>query len=136
MIFNLIHATSRVLNTFTLIFTHFWCSTTIMLAWTLPLNQIIAIIAFDSYLHSLTLFRMAFLGAAHGWGAKVGAKRSLVSKICHTYPTLMKLGTVISYLRKMQKKSINHVTHPLSSADIRIFSLKISNFLVYQEIQV
>ena len=24
-------------------------------------------------------------------------------KICHTYPTMMKLGTVIPYLRKIQK---------------------------------
>ena len=79
---------------------------------------------------------MGFLWAAHGWGAKVGAKMSLLSKICHTYPTLMELGTVISYLKKMQKNPINHVTHPLTSADIRIFSLKISYFLVYQGIQV
>ena len=29
----------------------------------------------------LTLFRMGFFGAAHGWG---GAKRPPVPKICHT----------------------------------------------------
>ena len=29
-----------------------------------------------------------------------GAKRP---KICHTYPAVMKLGTVISYLKKIQK---------------------------------
>ena len=40
---------------------------------------------------------------------------------------MMKLGTVIPYLRKIQKY-INHVTHPLSSADISIFSPKISKF--------
>ena len=39
-----------------------------MRAWTLPLNQIIAVIAFDSYLLSLTLFRMGFFGAAHECG--------------------------------------------------------------------
>ena len=33
-----------------------------------------------------------------------GAKRpSSLSKICHTYPTIMKLGTLISYLRKIKK---------------------------------
>ena len=31
-----------------------------------------------------------------------GAKRPPLPKICHTYPTMMKLGTVISYLNKIQ----------------------------------
>ena len=47
----------------------------------------------------LDLFRMGFFGAAHGWGPK----RSSLLKICHTYPTMMKLGTVIPYLKKIQK---------------------------------
>ena len=38
--------------------------------------------------------------AAHGLGG--GAKRPSLSKICHTYPTMMKLGTVIA-LKKIQK---------------------------------
>ena len=37
---------------------------------------------------------MGFFGAAHGWG---------IPKICHTYPTMMKLGTVIPYPKKSQK---------------------------------
>ena len=32
-----------------------------------------------------------------------GGKKSPLSKICHTYPTLMKLGTVTRYLKKIQK---------------------------------
>ena len=48
-------------------------------------------------------------------------------KICHTYPTMMELGTVIPYSKKIQK-NMNDVTHPLSSADIGIFSLEISRF--------
>ena len=40
---------------------------------------------------------MGLLGAAHGWEAK---KVSL-PKICHTYPTMMKFGTVIPYLNKI-----------------------------------
>ena len=48
----------------------------------------------------LTLFRMSFFGAAHGWGR---AKRPPLPKICHTYPTMMKLGTVIPYPKKIQK---------------------------------
>ena len=44
---------------------------------------------------------MGFFGAAHGWGG--GAKRPPLSKICHTYPLMMKLDTVIPYLKKSQK---------------------------------
>ena len=47
---------------------------------------------------TLTLLRMDFLGAAQGWGEGGCKKAPLVSKICHAYPTLMKLGTVILYL--------------------------------------
>ena len=31
-------------------------------------------------------------------------------KICHTYPTMMKLGTVIPYPKKIQKKYESHDT--------------------------
>ena len=48
----------------------------------------------------LTLFRMGFFGAAHGWG---GGLFGPLPKIRHTYPTMMKLGTVIPYPRKIQK---------------------------------
>ena len=34
-----------------------------------------------------------------GWGAK----RSPPSKVCYTYSTMMKVGTVIPYLIKVQK---------------------------------
>ena len=36
-------------------------------------------------------------------GGGGGGKKHPLSKICHTYPTLMKLDTVISYLKKIQK---------------------------------
>ena len=36
-----------------------------------------------------------------GWGAFLPSP--FFPKICHTYPTIMKLGTVIPYLRKIQK---------------------------------
>ena len=50
-------------------------------------------------------------------------------KICHTYPTMMEPGTVISYLKKIKKK-VNHMTHLLSSADIRFFRRKSVNFAI------
>ena len=46
----------------------------------------------------LTLFRMDFFKAAHGWGGARGCKKAPfppLPKICYTYPTVMKLGTVI-----------------------------------------
>ena len=49
----------------------------------------------------LTLFRMGFFGAAHGWGGE--QKGPLLPKICNTYPTMMKFGTVIPYPKKIQK---------------------------------
>ena len=42
---------------------------------------------------------MGIFGAAHRWS---GGKTPL-PKICHIYPTMMKLGTVIPYLKKIQK---------------------------------
>ena len=42
---------------------------------------------------------MGFFGAAHGWGVGLFG----LPKIYHTYPTMMKLGTVIPYLKKIQK---------------------------------
>ena len=56
-----------------------------------------------------------------------GGERLLLPKICHTYPAMIKLGTVIPYLKNIQKY-INHVTHLLSSADISIFPPEISKF--------
>ena len=36
-------------------------------------------------------------------GGRGGGKKTPLPKICHTYPTMMKLGTVIPYLKKFQK---------------------------------
>ena len=37
-------------------------------------------------------------------------KKSPLPKICRTYPTMMKLGTVIPYLKKLQKLYESHDT--------------------------
>ena len=50
--------------------------------------------------NDLTLFRTGFFGAAHRWGEQ---KATPLPKICHAYPTRMKLNTVIPYLKKIQK---------------------------------
>ena len=43
---------------------------------------------------------MGFFGAAHGWG--VGGQKGTPS-LKSVYPTMMKLGTVIPYPKKIQK---------------------------------
>ena len=50
-----------------------------------------------------------------------------LSKVCHTYPTKMKLGTVIRCLKKTQKICESRDT-PSICADISIFSSEISKF--------
>ena len=40
---------------------------------------------------------MGLFWAAHGWE---GSKKTLLLKICHPYPTTIKFGTVILYLKK------------------------------------
>ena len=55
--------------------------------------------------NDLTLFRIGIFEAAYGLGGGGrGAKRPPIPKICHTYPTVMKLGTAIPCLKKIQKK--------------------------------
>ena len=57
--------------------------------------------------YPLTLFRIGIFGVAHGWGR---GKKAIFTKICYTYPTMMKLGTVIPYLKKFQKRKIMCLT--------------------------
>ena len=53
-----------------------------------------------SQLEALTLPRMCLFDAAHGCGA---TKKVPLPKICHIHHAMMKLGTVIPYLKKAQK---------------------------------
>ena len=57
-------------------------------------------------LQALTLFRMGIFGAAQGYaggggGGGGGGSKAPLLKICHTYPTMMNLGTVMPYLKKI-----------------------------------
>ena len=58
--------------------------------------------------YTLTVLTIGFFRAAHGWG--VFCAPSPLPKIRHRYPTMMKLGTVIPYLRKIQKIHKSHDT--------------------------
>ena len=51
-------------------------------------------------LNELILLRMGLFEAAHEWER---FKKVPLPQICHTYPTMMKLGAVIPYLKKIQK---------------------------------
>ena len=52
----------------------------------------------------LTVFRMGLFRTAHVLaGRGGGGKKAPIPKICQTYPTMMKLETVIPYLKKTQK---------------------------------
>ena len=55
---------------------------------------------------TLTLFRIGVFGAAHGWWQ---GDLSL-PKMCHKYPGITKILTVICYLGRL-KKHINYVKH-------------------------
>ena len=77
---------------------------------------------------SLTLFRM---GCSQMEGGV--AKRPL-PKICHTYPTMMNLDTVISYLKKFQKLYESHDT-PLGFCWHQHFFTGNQQIFLYQEIQ-
>ena len=54
--------------------------------------------SFDLLIYTLTLFRVGFFRAAHAWGE---GKKGTHTKVYHTYPTMMKLDTVIPYLKKI-----------------------------------
>ena len=59
---------------------------------------------------------MGLCGAAHGWG---DTKKGPLPKPCHTYPTMVELGAVMPYLRRIQN-NINQVTHIWNSTDTSI----------------
>ena len=77
---------------------------------------------------SLTLFMMDIFETAHGWGGRGGGKKAPFLKICHTYPTTMKLCSCT--LPKEDQKIYESYSTPLTSADITIFHRKSANFVI------
>ena len=70
----------------------------------------------------------------HGWGG--GRQKTPLLKICHTYPTMIKLlGTVISYLKKIQK-NIWITWHTLWVLLTSAFFTKNQQILLYQKMQI
>ena len=62
-------------------------------------------------------------------------KRSLHPKTCHTYPTMMKLDTVIPYLNQIKKKNELRDT-PLDFCWHQHFFTGNQQIFLYQEIQI
>ena len=69
------------------------------------------------------------MGAAYGWEGG-GKNAPPLPKTCHTYPTTIKRGTVIPYLKEIQKIYESR-DNPLSFADISIFHCKSANFVMW-----
>ena len=74
----------------------------------------------------LTLFRVGIFKAVQGWGGG-GGKKVYLPIIYHTYPAMMNLAELY-FTQRRTKKYMNQVTHHFSSADISIFSPKITKF--------
>ena len=83
---------------------------------------------FFYFLVALTLFRMGFFGAAHRWEGGL-------PKICHKRPTMMKLGTIIPYLKKIQKIYQSRDT-PLEFCWHQHYFTGNQQIFLYQEIQI
>ena len=67
----------------------------------------------------------------HFWGcSRMGNKKTLLPKICHTYYTMMKLGTVIPYLKKIQKIHKSRDTPPDFCWHQHFFHRKLANFVI------
>ena len=88
-------------------------------------NVILQYLVAYFFFFRLTFVRMGLFCTAHKWGGVKSTHppppSSLFHKVCHTYPTMMKLGKVTSYLKKIKWICINQATHPLISADISIY---------------
>ena len=77
----------------------------------------------------LSIFKPIPNGLFRGCSRMEGrAKKFPLPKICHTYSKLMKLGTLIPYLKKIHY--MNHVTYSLISPDIGIFYQNSLNFAI------
>ena len=76
---------------------------------------------------------MGFFGVAHGWGER--AKKLPLPKICYTYPTMLKLGTVIPYPKNIRKIYESHDT-TLEFCRHQHFLNENQQILLYQETQI
>ena len=65
-------------------------------------------------------------GPFRGCTRMEGPKKTSLPKICHAYPTIMKLGTGIPYLKKIQKYNISIRLQGASRVTVLLDQLHIS----------
>ena len=121
-----------------LIFKNAKCLQCIIKVWKYPRMKVLSDVLFSSSLITpyLTFFiLLTYSGWAFSKLLTDGGKRSSFPKICHTYPTMMKLSTVTSYLQKIQKINESRYTSPWILITSAFFYRKSVNF-AYQEIQI
>ena len=70
---------------------------------------------------------MGIFRAAHRCGEGGGGQKGPLPKICLTYPTMIKLDTVIPYLKKISKIFESRDTYTPNSAEISILP---ANFVI------
>ena len=80
----------------------------------------------------LILFRMGFLGTAQEWGGGRGRQKVPLFLQSVIYPTMMRLRTLIPYLKKIQKTYEPRDT----TLEISIFFTGNQRNLLHQEIQI
>ena len=90
--------------------------------------------SFNSSKMLLTLFRMGFFGGCSRMGGG-GGKMDPLPKICHTYPTMVKLGTGIPCPKKIQRIYESRDT-PLEFCSHHHFLTGNQQIWLYQEIQI
>ena len=84
----------------------------------------------------LTLFRMGLFGATQMVvEALVDVKILLLPQICHTYPTVMKMGTLISYLKRLSN-ICEYCDALLEFYLHEPFLTRIHRIFLYQEMQI
>ena len=83
----------------------------------------------------LILFRMGLFRAAHRWKEGGGEKKAPLPKICYINSTVMKFGTIIHWLNKIQKMYKSHDT-PLEFCWHKHFFTGNQQLLLYKETDV
>ena len=78
---------------------------------------------------------MGFFGAAYGWRGIGEEQKGPLPKVCLKYPIMMKPGTVIPYLRKIQKMYDSHDASLEFCKHQHFFSRK-QQILLYQKIKI
>ena len=99
------------------------------------LTRITAHTRTESSIYVASIDRFNLIHDGPFWGCSRKAKRPFLPKISHMYLTMMKLGTVIPYLKKIQKICESRDT-PHEFCWNQLLFTRNQQILLYQEIQM